>query len=378
MNASGIIFSNLHEGHVPELTRMRTMASVPFACRYRLIDFALSNMVNSGISNISVITHNNYSSLMSHIGSGKDWDLARRSGGVRLLPPYIMAYANTANNEFYSSRLEALKSVAYAISEMQEDYVVLSDCDVICNIDIADVVRDHVEHDADLTMVVKNLPIITTGEKRRVIYEADASGRVTDCIIRPEAGLRDRDVGLNIWVVTRTYLMSAIQDAIAHGYTSFTRDVIAKNADRRNFRIYRHHGTYADISSLACYYRESMALLSDHERWDSLFNVPERPILTRVRNSAPTKYFAGAKIKNSMIADGCRIEGEVENSIIFRGVRIAPGAVVRNSILFGSTYVGAGSELNCIIADKNVVIRESIRLSGHPELPFYIDKSTVL
>ncbi len=378
MNASGIIFSNLHEGHVPELTRMRTMASVPFACRYRLIDFALSNMVNSGITNVSVITHNNYASLMEHLGSGKDWDLARRSGGIKLLPPYIMAYANGAQSEFYSSRLEALKSVAYAISEMNEDYVVLSDCDVLCNIDIADVVRDHIEHEADLTMVVKRLPMITADEKRRVVFETDETGKITDCIIRPAAGLRDKDVGLNIWVVNRTYLMNALQDAIAHGYTSFTHDIIAKNADRRNFRIYRYDGSYADISSLASYFRESMSLLSDHERWDSLFNVEDRPVLTRVRNSAPTKYFSGAKVSNSMIADGCRIEGTVENSIIFRGVHVAPGAVVRNSILFGGVYIGEGADLNCVIADKSVIIRNSVRLSGHPELPFYIDKSTVL
>lgn len=377
MNASGIIFSNLHDRHVPELTRMRTMASVPFACRYRLIDFALSNMVNSGISNISVITHNNYRSLMDHIGSGKDWDLARRSGGVKLLPPFITAHAN-ANNELYSSRLEALKSIIYSISAMREEYVVLSDCDVICNIDLGEVVRDHIEHGADLTMVVKRLPVITADEKSRVVFEADDEGRIIDCITQPIPGMREQDVSLNIWVATRTYLMSAVQDAIAHGYTSFTHDVIAKNADRRNFRIYRYGGSYADIFSLSGYFRESMALLSDHERWDSLFNVDDRPILTKVRNSPPTKYFSGAQVSNSMIADGCRIEGRVENSIIFRGVRVGPHAVVKNSILFQDAYIGEDADLNCVIADKNVVIRDRVRLCGHPDLPFYIDKSTML
>ncbi|MBQ3126932.1 MAG: glucose-1-phosphate adenylyltransferase subunit GlgD [Clostridia bacterium] len=377
MNAAGIIFSNLHDRHVPELTRTRTMASVPFACRYRFIDFALSNMVNSGISNISVITHNNYRSLMEHIGSGKDWDLARRSGGIKLLPPFITAHANV-HNELYSSRLDALKSVAYSISELKEDYVVLSDCDLICNIDLTDVLHDHIEHGADITMVVKRLPVITADEKSRIIYEADADGRITDCITQPEAGLRDKDISLNIWVVTRTYLQSAVQDAIAHGYTSFTYDIIAKNAARRNFRIYRYGGNYADIYSLAGYFKESMALLADHERWDALFNVENRPILTRVHNSPPTKYAAGAQVSNSMIADGCRIEGRVENSIIFRGVRVGPHAVVKNSILFQNTYVGEGADLNCVIADKSVIIRDRVRLCGHPELPFYIDKSTML
>ena len=377
MNAAGIIFSNLHDRHVPELTRTHTMASVPFACRYRLIDFARSKMVNSGISNISVITHDNYRSLMEHIGSGKDWDLARRSGGVKLLPPFITAHANV-HNELYSSRLEALKSIAYSINEMKEDYVVLSDCDVICNIDLTAVIHDHIEHGADMTMIVKRLPVVTADERSRTIFEVDNDGRIVDCIKQPEAGLRDKDVSLNIWVATRTYLQSAVQDAIAHGYKSFTHDVISKNASRRNYRVYRFGGTYADIYSMAGYFKESMALLSDHERWDSLFNVDNRPILTRVRNSPPTKYFKGAQVSNSMIADGCRIEGRVENSIIFRGVRVGPHAVVKNSILFQDAYIGEDADLNCVIADKNVIIRERVRLSGHPELPFYIDKSTML
>ena len=136
MNAAGIIFSNIHDKNITELTRKRTMASIPFACRYRLIDFALSNMVNSGITNIDVIAHYNYHSLMDHIGNGKNWDLARRTGGIKILPPYITAYANVTNN-LYNTRLEALKSVIHSISHITEDLVILSDCDVICNLDVA-------------------------------------------------------------------------------------------------------------------------------------------------------------------------------------------------------------------------------------------------
>lgn len=377
MNAAGIIFSNLHDRHIPELTRLRTMASVPFACRYRLIDFALSNMVNSGIHNISVITHNNYHSLMDHIGSGKDWDLARRSGGIKILPPFIHAHANT-QNELYSSRLEALKSIQYSVQAIREDYVVLSDCDVICSIDLHKVVQAHIANAADLTMVVKRIPVTTVADQSRVIYESDQDGRITDCSTRPLPGLRDRDVGLNIWVVNRTFLQSAVQDAIAHGYRSFTHDIIAANVARRNFRIYRFDGHCGDISSLSGYFKENMALLADPGRREELFGIESRPVLTKVRNSPPTKYYAGATVKNSMIADGCRIEGCVENAIIFRGVRVARGAVVRNSILFQDTYVGTGAELNCVIADKNVMIRERVCLSGHPELPFYVDKQTML
>ena len=179
MSAAGIIFSNIHDTKMPELTRNRTMASVPYGCRYRLIDFTLSNMVNSNISNVSVITHYNYQSLMDHIGSGKDWDLARRSGGIKILPPYIAAYANNSNS-LYGTRLEALKSVSNYISKITDDYVVLSDCDVICNIDFKDMIKSHMESGADITIAVKNFHLSKEKAKANVIIDSDETGRITD------------------------------------------------------------------------------------------------------------------------------------------------------------------------------------------------------
>lgn len=176
MTAAGIIFSNIHDANLPELTRMRTTASVPFACRYRFIDFALSNMVNSNIYNISVITHYNYQSLMDHLGSGKDWDLARRSGGIKILPPNITAYAN-GSNDLYRTRLEALKSVANAIARISDEYVVLSDCDVICNIDFNDMIEDHIKYGADMTIAVKHMKLSPGQAKMSVLYESDCDGK---------------------------------------------------------------------------------------------------------------------------------------------------------------------------------------------------------
>ena len=149
---AGLIFSNIHDSAIPELTTMRTMASIPFGCRYRLIDFPLSNMVNSGITKMGIITHNNYQSLMDHIGTGKDWDLARRSGGIKILPPFITAYEN-AGAKLYSTRLEALMGVTNFISRCNEDYIVLSDCDGICNIDLGEVIDAHIANNADMTIV---------------------------------------------------------------------------------------------------------------------------------------------------------------------------------------------------------------------------------
>ena len=156
MKAAGLIFSNIHDASIPELTKPRTMASIPFGGRYRLIDFALSNMVNSDITTVGLITHNNYQSLLDHLGNGKDWDLARRSGGLKILPPYISAYDNAAANKFYTSRLEALMGTMSFLNRCNEDYIVMSDCDVICNIDLNDMINYHVESGADMNYISPN------------------------------------------------------------------------------------------------------------------------------------------------------------------------------------------------------------------------------
>ena len=377
MNAAGIIFSNIHDKNVTELTRKRTMASIPFACRYRLIDFALSNMVNSGITNIDVIAHYNYHSLMDHIGTGKNWDLARRTGGIKILPPYITAYANSSN-ALYNTRLEALKSVIHSISNIKEEYVVLSDCDVICNIDIDGLLKYHVDRKADVTMVVKHLDLNGRSPDKNVIYRSDSDCKVTDIISHPTDLSGTHDIGLNIWVINRDLLITMVNDAIAHGYVSFSRDILARNIGRLNMQVYKHTDYSAVVTSFGDYFSVSMDILKDRDIRRALFEIADRPIFTKVRNSAPTKYVGDASVSNSLIADGCIIEGTVDNSILFRGVRVGKGAVVKNSILFQDTVISDNAFLNCLVTDKNVVIREGRVLSGHETMPVYVEKGRMI
>lgn len=373
MSAVGIIFSNIHDRNISELTRVRTMASIPFACRYRLIDFPLSNMVNSNITTINVITHYNYQSLMDHIGTGKDWDMARHSGGIKILPPYISAFANNVN-ELYHTRLEALKSINHFIAGMTEDYVVMADCDVICNIDIDDMIKAHIASGAEMTFAVHKKALTKENAKKYTLIKADETGVITDIEANPNSFEGESDVLLNIIVCSRRYLQQMVLDSIAHDYKSLTKDVLMKTLPRRSYKIYRHEGYAATVSSLEEYFSHNMDLISNKEKYDSIFNVEARPILTKVRNSPPTYYGEQADVKNSLIADGCVIEGNVENCIIFRGVRVGKGATVKNSILFQDTIVSDNANLNCVIADKNVFIHEGVTLSGAPSIPFYLDK----
>ena len=373
MNTVGIIFSSLNEKSVHELTFQRTMASVPFGCRYRLIDFALSNMVNSGINHIGLITHYNYQSLMDHIGTGKDWDLARRNGGIQILPPYITAFANNSN-VLYNTRLEALISIRDFISGCKEELVVLSDCDNVCNLDLSAMIDRHIESGADITVGVKSC-YLSPDSYYATVIESDESGRITD--ISDYSGTRSGwvDAGLGIFVIGRKYLEDILSDSAAHGYSSLFKDVILRYAHEYDYRIYKLDGYFATIRSLVDYYNCNMDLLDPDIR-RLLFGERNRPVFTKVRNSAPTRYINGSTVRNSLIADGCIIHGTVENSIIFRGVKVGKNTHIKNSIIMQDTITGENVYLNCFITDKNVVIRDGRVLSGHETHPFFIEKGS--
>ncbi len=377
MTAAGLIFSNIHDAAIPELTRMRTIASVPFGCKYRLIDFPLSNMVNSGINKVGIITHYNYQSLLDHIGTGKDWDLARRSGGIKILPPFITAYDNAAANRIYNTRLEALLGVMNFIRRCNEEYIVMSDCDIICNIDIADVLNTHVKNGADITIVTKKIvPTNYSLSNDNEVIIADESCNVKDVAEYTKTN-EAIEVSTNFIVIKRILLQNLLLDAAAHGFNSFYRDLIARNIGKLKIMNYRYDGYYSLVGSLESYFHASMKLLRAEAR-EGLLKIPNRPIHTKVRNTPPTKYIDGAKVSNSMIADGCVIEGTVENSILFRGVKVGKGTVVKNSILMQDTYVGNDVKLNCVISDKNVIIKDGRELSGHESMPFFLGKGTMI
>lgn len=376
MTAAGLIFSNIHDSGIPELTRLRTMASVPFGCRYRLVDFALSSFVNADITKVGIITHNNYQSLLDHIGSGKDWDLSRRSGGIKVLPPFITAYENAASRRLYSSRLEALCGVMNFITRCREDYIVMSDCDAVYNVDLREVIRSHTDSGADITLVTVSLDpgLVKLNDDSVVICSGD-DGRITD-LLEYTGDMEQSgplDISTNIMVVGREYLVRLVNDAMAHGYTDFYRDVIMRRRKGDNFRVYKYEGFYRLINSMTSYFDASMSLLDPAAR-QTLFGLASRPVLTKVRNSPPTQYTADACVRQSLIADGCVIEGTVENSILFRDVHVGKGTVVKDCILLQSTYVAAHSELNCVVTDKDVLIHEGRRLSGYRTLPFFVGK----
>ena len=369
-SAVGVIFSNVHDENIPELSRHRTMASIPYGGRYRLIDFSLSNMVNAGITTVGVVTKYNYQSLLDHLGSGKDWDLARKDGGIILLPPY-----SDETDAPYTNRLEALKGITGFLTHRNEDYVVISDCDGIARIDYAAILAYHEEKNADITMVYhEEEGPVESGYF--MTLTPDEEGRITGLKINPKLKAKAKsNVYINIMVIKREFLINIIQDAMTRGLSSFGKDILSKNVDTLKIYGFRYEGYYAGIDSLQKYYQHSMELLQKDVR-DALFGA--RDIYTKVRDSAPSKYMDGAKVSNSLISDGCVIEGTVENCILFRGVKVGKGSVVKNSIVMQDTVIGSGAQLDCVITDKNVVVRDRRHLAGCAELPYFIAKGRML
>lgn len=372
-NALGIIFPNSYDTLVPELVGERLMASIPFAARYRMVDFILSSMTNCGIDNISLIVRKNYHSLMDHLGSGREWDLVRKNGGLNIVPPFASKAAKV-----YNGRVEALTSILRFLEHQEEKYVVMADTNIAVNFDFNAMIAHHIESGADVSIAYqeKELPAatahISTAAGGAMYYTLSIKdGRVNRIYINPSAeGVQN--FSMHIYVIDRELLIKQITGAYARGYVHFERDILATHMDKLNVQGYRFDGYAARICDMKSYFDENMKLLDD-ENLDGLFAAS--PIYTKIRDDNPTRYMGGSRAERIMAADGCIIEGEVENSILFRGVKIAKGAKVKNCVLMQDTVVEAGASLEYIITDKNVTVTEGKELKGTDTFPVYVAKS---
>ena len=369
--ALGLIFPNSYDNWVPELVNVRLMASIPFASRYRMVDFVLSSMANSGIDNISVIVKKNYHSLMDHLGSGREWDLVRKHGGLNIFPPFM-----ESDSRAYLGRAGALANTLDFLRSQKEKYVVMTDSNIAVNFDFSKMIDAHIESGADITVAYseQELPanyLYHEANDRDHYYTLNINnGRVEKILINA----KDKGVqnfSMSMYVVERELLINLINEASLRGNEYFERDVLIPQLSKLNVQAYKYEGYLARITGMKSYFDENMKLLDDYNV-DALFEGA--PIYTKIRDDNPTRYIDGAKVKNTMAADGCVIEGEVENCVLFRGVKIAKGAVVKNCVLMQDTVVEAGANVEYTITDKDVVITAGKELKGNISFPVYIPK----
>ncbi|HML45742.1 MAG TPA: glucose-1-phosphate adenylyltransferase subunit GlgD, partial [Clostridia bacterium] len=329
-NVMGLIYTGENDARLRELTLTRAIAALPVAGRFRMIDFLMSSMVHSGIRNVGVITQKNYHSLMDHLGSGKEWDLHLKNDGLFILPPFL----TRDNVGIYTGMLDALRSNTGYLRRSRQEYVLLSNSHILFNTNFTEMIAQHIQSGADITMLYarresKDLGI---GRDDYAYLSIGEDQRVTDIEINPSVPSYPNEL-LEVYLMKRELLRYLVDQAVAHGMHHFRRDIIQRlvNEGSMVIRGYAYEGFFWRIDSVQAYFEMNRALLDSAVR-KAVF-VPELPVYTKVRDDMAAHYGPEAKVINSLIADGSQIDGYVENSVLFRGVRVEKDAVVRNSII---------------------------------------------
>lgn len=364
--AAGIIFPNIHDDNLPDLVGYRTMGSLPFCGRYRMIDFCLSGMANAGMENIAVIAKRNYQSLMDHLGNGREWDLSRKRGGLVIFPPY-----GRENDGNYSGRIEAVASVLQHIEGLDEELVVMSDCDVAFNLNFKDLIAKHQASRADVTVVYEKSPMEEGLKKDNYAFGFNEKGFATEIRVN-EYKDGQHNFCMNVFVINRKYLIGLVREAMVKNATRFVQDFLAPNIGNIKIFGYEFKGYRARIYDMPSYFKESLRVLSV-QNVCSLF-PPEQPIYTKIRDEAPVRYAIGARCVSSMVADGCIVEGDVENCVLFRGVRVGKGAKLKNCIIMQGSEIEEDVILENVITDKNVCISAGQNMRGAAQFPVFIAK----
>lgn len=357
---------NENDDLLKRLTRHRPLASIPFGGRYRIIDFVLSSMVNAGMTNIGIFTDGKTRSLMDHLGSGKPWDLARKLNGLYI---FNFGYSN-----IYMNEIETLKNNIEYFYKSKEEYAILSSSNMICNIDYKAAAEFHESSDADITVVYKK---ITDGRVNFIDCNAlnlDKNNNVLS--VGRNIGTEDNNnICMEMFIMKKKTLVSLILECIKTGYYSSIKEAIFKKLDSLYVKAYEFKGYLSCINSINSYYDTNMDLLDLKIRNELFFNK-DRLIYTKSQDEAPTHYSVDSKVSNSLIANGCLIEGNVENSIIFRRVKIHKDAEINNCIIMQNSEIKGGAKLSNIIIDKHIIIEEGKELKGDLDFPLVIEKKS--
>ena len=366
MKAMGIIFAN--DGTIGSLTEKRTMASLPFGGRYRHVDFALSNLCAAGIQHVGIITRHNYQSLMNHIGSGEEWGLELEEGGLEFLTPYSMSRTDN-----YRGKLESLHSaMAFLEYGKEDEYVIMIDSAILSNIDLKNVLAAHIASGKTLTVVTKEG--IANGSKQLdLALKLGEDGTIADMAVDYVAA-PDYLASMDIFVLSKKWLVKQVEEHIARALYHMDRDLVLGlwRQDPTAINVYQFKGHAMYNESIEEYFNNSLALRDKQIRGD-LFHY-NHPVYTKVRDRVPSYYGEDCEIENCIVADGCILEGEAEDSVLFRQVTICEDAEVKNCIIMNDCVIGEGAELKYVILDKDVTVRPGAKLCGSPKAPIIIKR----
>lgn len=368
----GIIYTGEKDSFLRELTLQRAIAAVPVAGRYRIIDFLVSGMVNSGVKNIGVIMQKNYQSLMDHLGSGKEWDLHGNKEGLHILPPYL----TRENVGVYSGSLDALHSNMTYLRRSRQEYVLLANSLILFNPSFDGMFDAYLESGCDVMMLYTTDPQMQRTEYG-TYFNVEEDGRIADIEIDPTKP-QYSCTSLETMIMRKDLLVDLVNRGAAHGYHELVKDVIQRMARDAGLKVYGYE--YKDLcrrmDSIQGYFQTNLDMLNPEIRHS--FFSEDRPVYTKVRDELPARYLEEAKVSNSVIGDGSIINGCIEHSVLFRGVRVEKGASVKNCVLMQDCVVEEGVQLENVILDKQVTIQQNTRLIGPAGYPIVISKKMVI
>lgn len=371
----GVINLSENDYFLKQITYHRPVASIPFLGRYRMIDFALSNLTNSGVTTVGIFLNDRYRSLMDHIGSGKEWDLDRKKGGVFWFSPYATP---DIHSQLRGDVSTYFSNIDY-FTEVPGDYAVITGTSMILNIDLDKVLKEHLSTNADITVVYKSIEDDDFGFERCNTVNLNEYGRVVTFgknIKKNETEAAKKKISTEIYIVRKELISDMITDAITTGQNIFLTDVLHNAVTRYKVVGYEFKGYLKNISSIEGYFDASMDMLNEDHIKEVFFN--ERKIKTKVKDETPTYYSEDSNVTNSLIANGCKIEGTVINSIIFRRVNVAKGAIVKDSIIMQNSDIRENCTVENVITDKSVVLTEGTELKGSPKNPVVVGKGSIL
>jgi len=370
MNAVGIILAGGKNERLGVLTKNRATSAMPVGSCYRAIDFPLSNMTNSGISKVAVMTQYNSRSLHDHLSSSKWWDLGRKQGGLFVLSPFL---TNDSSSNFRGTADSIYQNLTF-LRRSKEKYVVISSGDCVYKMDYSDILAFHKKEGADITIACRKVP---PHESMRLygVMELDAQGRMIDMEEKPLDPQSDV-ASIGVYVIARELLMTLIEDLAGEGRYDLVRDLFSRYRKRLKIHGYFFDGFWSNIGNINSYFNCNMSFLDKNLRDSFILNAPH--IHTKPKDEPPAKFNSGASITNCLVGSGSILDGEAYRSIIFRNVRIGEQSSVKNSILMESTKIGRNCTVEYAILDKEVILRDGTQIIGTPDNLAIIDKGSVI
>ena len=371
-NVMGLVFANIYDSSLGQLTNKRTQASLPYGGRYRQIDFTLSNLSNAGIRHIGIVTQYNFQSLMNHIGSGEEWDLKLEEGGLEFITPYSMGVSNN-----FRGKLEAIAAASSAyLARSKEEYIILADAAVVCAINLDEVIEAHIASGKDVTVVVKSG--IANGRKQLdLAVRLDLEGEIVDMAVDYAAG-ENYLASMGMFILRKDLLLESAERCVSRNRYRFEREFILQdwNSGLLSVGAYEFHNVALFNESTEEYFRNSLAII-DRDVRHSLYR-DGLTIYTRVRDQIPCYYGEHSEIDDCIVADGCVLLGTAINSVLFRGVKLSNGAMVKNCVIMADCEIGIGAQLEYCILDKDVKINAGVKLIGTMEHPVILNRGDVV